>query len=386
MNDAGSDPEAISIREAGAGDVVRLAEIEQHCFVADRISRRQFRYLTTKANATVLVAELGRQVIGSLVVLYSRGTSLGRLYSIAVDPPFAGRGVGRRLVRAAEAVVWQHHRAYLRLELRKDNRASIGLFESLGYRRIGEWSDYYEDHADAWRYEKKLSPDIRPALRDIPFYEQTLDFTCGPAALMMAMRALDADMVLDRKLELQIWREATTIFMTAGHGGCGPVGLALAATRRGMRAEVFASDRGVLFVDSVRDKGKKEVMRLVQEDMLEQARTLKIPIRYDGLPLDAMKNASEGGAIPVVLISSWLIYGEKNPHWVTVTGFDEHFVYAHDPFVDYEEGETQVDSIHMPIPREQFERMTRYGKARLQAAVLLYPKRRRRRPEKMANV
>ena len=69
MNDAGSDPEAISIREAGAGDVVRLAEIEQHCFVADRISRRQFRYLTTKANATVLVAELGRQVIGSLVVL-----------------------------------------------------------------------------------------------------------------------------------------------------------------------------------------------------------------------------------------------------------------------------------------------------------------------------
>jgi hypothetical protein len=50
---------------------------------------------------------------------------------------------------------------------------------------------------------------------------------------MMAMKALDPAMELNRTLELRLWREATTIFMTSGHGGCGPYGLALSAYRRG---------------------------------------------------------------------------------------------------------------------------------------------------------
>jgi ribosomal protein S18 acetylase RimI-like enzyme len=373
MKHAGDQTQKTQIREATVQDLPRLVEIENTCFTSDRISRRQFQYLLSKANATVLVAELGDQLVGTLVVLFSRGTSLGRLYSIAVDPGYAGRGIGRSLVGEAESAVWDHHRAYIRLEIRTDNQASIGLFESMGYRRIGEWPDYYEDHATAVRYEKHLTPDIKPNLRDIPFFEQSLEFTCGPASLMMAMCALDKDVVLDRKLELRIWREATTIFMTAGHGGCGPIGLAIAAATRGFKVEMFLSDDGVQFVDSVRDPVKKEVMRLVQEDMLEQAAALKLPISYGGLSLDDMQKAYDDGAIPVVLISSWLIYGEKFPHWITVTGIDEHFVFAHDPFIDYDAGETQMDSVHMPIPREQFDRMTRYGKARLQAALLLYP-------------
>ncbi|MFT5498539.1 MAG: ribosomal protein S18 acetylase RimI-like enzyme [Kiritimatiellia bacterium] len=373
MKHAGDQTQKTQTREATVQDLPRLVEIENTCFTSDRISRRQFQYLLSKANATVLVAELGDQLVGTLVVLFSRGTSLGRLYSIAVDPGYAGRGIGRSLVGEAESAVWDHHRAYIRLEIRTDNQASIGLFESMGYRRIGEWPDYYEDHATAVRYEKHLTPDIKPNLRDIPFFEQSLEFTCGPASLMMAMCALDKDVVLDRKLELRIWREATTIFMTAGHGGCGPIGLAIAAATRGFKVEIFLSDDGVQFVDSVRDPVKKEVMRLVQEDMLEQAAALKLPISYGGLSLDDMQKAYDDGAIPVVLISSWLIYGEKFPHWITVTGIDEHFVFAHDPFIDYDAGETQMDSVHMPIPREQFDRMTRYGKARLQAALLLYP-------------
>jgi len=33
-----------------------------------------------------------------------------------------------------------------------------------------------------------------------------------------------------REEEINLWREATTIFMTSGHGGCHPIGLALAAS------------------------------------------------------------------------------------------------------------------------------------------------------------
>jgi uncharacterized protein YvpB len=73
----------------------------------------------------------------------------------------------------------------------------------------------------------------------------------------------------------------------------------------------------------------------------------------------------------MVLISSYRIYQEKFPHWVVVTGFDTHFVYVHDPFVDYENGETTLDSINMPIQREEFSRMSRYGRVGLQAVLLI---------------
>lgn len=224
---------------------------------------------------------------------------------------------------------------------------------------------------EALRYEKTLVPDLKPALQRVPFYEQTLDFTCGSSSLMMAMHALRPELVLDRKLELRIWREATTVFMTSGHGGCGPFGLALAAHRRGFRAEVFITDQGVPLVDSVRSPEKKEVMRLVHEDMLTEVRQLGIPVEYRALGLDALAAHFEGGAVPVVLISSYRIYQEKFPHWVVVTGFDEHFVYVHDPFVDYHNGEGPVDSINMPIQREEFCRMTRYGRVGLQAVLFI---------------
>jgi uncharacterized protein YvpB len=57
---------------------------------------------------------------------------------------------------------------------------------------------------------------------------------------------------------------------------------------------------------------------------------------------------------------------------VVVTGYDDNFVYVNDPFVDRDEGEAPVDSIHMPILKEKFASMARYGRVGLQAMVVLY--------------
>lgn len=362
------------IRPAQVSDIPALLDLEQRCFATDRLSRRQFRYMLTKANALTLVEEQGDILRGYVLLLFSRGTSMARLYSIAVDPKGRGQGIGQALVKAAEEAALAHDCPWLRLEVRKDNTASIGLFAGLGYRRFGEYQGYYEDHMDAWRFEKSLASHLRPALARVPYYEQTLDFTCGPAAIMMAMRAHDPAFTMDRRLELRIWREATTVFMTSGPGGCGPYGLALAALHRGFRVEVIINDTRMPLLDTVRSEEKREVMRLVQEDMLDELHAHGVPVHSGTLSVDALQARFDGGAIPVVLISSWAIYGEKFPHWVVVTGFDEHFVYANDPFVDYENGETPTDSINMPIARREFERMSRYGKAGLKAVLLVYPK------------
>jgi ribosomal protein S18 acetylase RimI-like enzyme len=367
------------LRHATLDDIPALLAIERQCFTTDRLSRRSFRHLLTRGHAVTLLDENDGRIRGYVLLLFSRGTSMARLYSIAVHPEYGRRGVGDRLLEEAESAALEQDCVSMRLEVRRDNPASLALFRRHGYRQFEEVLDYYEDHMDALRFEKRLVPYLRVELVKVPYYQQTLDFTCGPAALMMAMKALDPPIELNRKLELRLWREATTIFMTSGHGGCGPYGLALSAYRRGFGLEIHVNEDNVFLVDSVRSPEKKEVMRLVQEDWIEELRQLPVVLRRGSLGVDELRQKFEAGGIPLVLISSYRIYGERFPHWVVVTGFNDHYIYVHDPLVDAEEGETVTDSINMPISYREFQRMARYGKAGQKAVLILY--RSNRRPE-----
>jgi len=364
------------IRPAAVQDIPRLVAVETACFTSDLLSRRSFRYMLTKAHAHTLVEQQDRLVRGYALVLYSRGTSMARLYSLAVAPEWQGRGIGAALLAAAEQQARADDCVSMRLEIRRDNPQGQKLYLKAGYKQFGAVANYYEDHMDALRYEKNLVPHLEPDLVKVPYYRQSLEFTCGPSALIMAMNALAPDLSPDRMLELRIWREATTVFMTSGHGGCGPYGLALSAYHRGYDVEIHVNDEGALFVDSVRNLEKKEVIRLVQEDFINEISKLPIALHYGSLKLGDIKAKFEAGGIPLVLISSYRIYGEKFPHWVVVTGFDDKYIYVHDPYVDEEE-ETLTDCMNMPILQKDFERMARYGKS-AQKAVLIVKQRPRK--------
>lgn len=359
------------IRTANLGDLEHLIAIEKRAFELDRFSRRTFRYLLSKANAVTLIDEEDGKSAGYAMILFNTGTSLARLYSLAVDPDFQGKGIGRTLMQATEENAIAHGCVAMRLEVRADGKRARALYESQGYRQFGTIDDYYEDGMQAIRYEKRLVPLQKPALAKVPYYEQTLEFTCGPSALMMAMHSLMPSIKCDRELELRLWRESTTIFMTSGHGGCGPYGLALAAYHRGFDVEIYVTDRGPMFIDSVRNEEKKEVMRLVQEDFLKELNNSPVKIHQGRLNVQGLEEELNKGGIPVVLISSYRIYHEKWPHWVVVTGFDEKYIYVHDPFVDYETSKSATDCINMPIAKRDFELMARYGKAGQKAVLII---------------
>lgn len=367
------------IRPGTLDDLDALVALEEATFETDRMSRRSFRRMVTKANAVLLVHCTAGSLDGYALVLFHAGSPLARLYSLAVDPTTRGRGIGRALLDAVERAALDRECIEMRLELRRDNIAAARLYAAHGYRQFEVQADYYEDHMDAIRLEKSLVPPLPQQMARVPFYEQTLDFTCGPASLLMAMNALDPTLVPTRQLELRVWREATTIYMTSGHGGCGPYGLALSAHHRGFDAEVWVNGNETeLFVDSVRSEEKKTVIRLVQQDLIAEMAACGIPLHNEPMSLEAMQAAFEAGAIPVVLISSWRIYGQRATHWVVVTGFDERFVYLHDPYVDDDENKTRLDCVNMPVLKKEFSGMSRFGRNAQRAVVTVWPRRGRK--------
>jgi ribosomal protein S18 acetylase RimI-like enzyme len=149
---------AVRVRRAELSDLDDLVALEQASFDSDRLSRAQYRRHLDSETAQVLVASANhRKFLGTAVVFFRKGSTLARLYSIATKPEARGKGVGSALIDGAERAARSHRCHALRLEVRADNLAAIRLYERLGYRCIGQYPAYYQDGADAWRYEKILA-------------------------------------------------------------------------------------------------------------------------------------------------------------------------------------------------------------------------------------
>jgi len=318
---------ATDFRRASIADLAALSALEDAAFDGDRISPRSWRRLLCSRSAQVAtvhssVAPGG--LLGASVVLRRARSSVARLYSIAVAPAARGRGVAGRLLDEAIRHARDSGAAVLRLETRSDNHAAQDLFMQHGFSALDRKPAYYEDGADALRWQISLWDGSR-ATHDLalntPFYAQTLDFTCGPCALLMAMAALDGGTVIDRTAEIRLWREATTVFMAAGHGGCGPFGLALAAVRRGFGATVYAPAGRAMFVESVRDARKKDVIALVEADFRAEFASTGEPVLPAQVSPAQLIEHPHQGHVPLVLISLWRLHGEKGPHWLAMERF-----------------------------------------------------------------
>jgi hypothetical protein len=159
--------------------------------------------------------------------------------------------------------------------------------------------------------------------------------------------------------------------MTAGHGGCGPYGLALAAHRRGFVTEIYVNGDGVLFRESVRSEEKREVITLVHDDFVRQARESGIAVHHRVAGTAELTRCYRNGGIPLVLISTYRLTRERAPHWVVITGCDERYFFINDP--DNASGRADDERINMAILQRDFERMARYGRNATKAVVVIYP-------------
>jgi ribosomal protein S18 acetylase RimI-like enzyme len=150
----------IVVRPARPEDVATVAALEQAAFPGDRLSRRSLSTFVGSKSAAFHVAKGWEgYTAGYSIVLFRKSSAIARLYSIAVSPNCRGEGLAKRLIEAAEIAAILRAKSRMRLEVRADNKAAIRLYLELGYKQFGRISGYYDDGADALRFEKTLKHD-----------------------------------------------------------------------------------------------------------------------------------------------------------------------------------------------------------------------------------
>ena len=144
----------IAISRATLSDLQLLTELEVQLFSSDIISRRQFKYLLTKANSIVVKAESDEIFIGYMVLLKRRDSRSLRIYSIGVATRARNQGVAQKFLSYAEQAARNHECNRITLEVAVNNESAIKLYRKAGYIEYGQKANYYEDGCTALLFHK----------------------------------------------------------------------------------------------------------------------------------------------------------------------------------------------------------------------------------------
>jgi len=155
--EAAQAPE-FAVRRGDSGDLDSLLALENRVFTTDWLSRRSFRRFLRSPAAALIIAERSARLAGYALVLFRPRTRVACLYSIAVAPEQAGRGIGPALLAAAEDAAARRGCNALRLEVQVENSPAIARYQKSGFRLLGRRLRYYDDGGDAFRFEKRLTP------------------------------------------------------------------------------------------------------------------------------------------------------------------------------------------------------------------------------------
>jgi Acetyltransferases len=139
-----------TIRPALPEDLDGLLALETAAFGGEAFSRRQLRYLLTRAKGTVFVAEDDGAIAGYLSLLIIRHCRRARIYSLAVAAAYRGRGIAGRLVDQALAYAAREGLAPVFLEVGVENHTAIALYEKKGFTRRMRKPGYYKDGSAAF--------------------------------------------------------------------------------------------------------------------------------------------------------------------------------------------------------------------------------------------
>jgi ribosomal protein S18 acetylase RimI-like enzyme len=139
MDEATIRPAAQHDIPAMVGLLAQLFAIEADFAIDPAVQARGLAMLLGRDHSVALVATVGARVVGMMTVQLTVSTARGGLSAgiedVVVDAAHRGRGLGRRLLAAAEA--WARGRGAVRLALLADetNAPALDFYDHLGFTR-----------------------------------------------------------------------------------------------------------------------------------------------------------------------------------------------------------------------------------------------------------
>jgi ribosomal protein S18 acetylase RimI-like enzyme len=159
--DASHMQDTSSIRPFMHKDLDRIVTIEKNCFKPlQAYSKKQLRYLTTKANSLTLVECKDTDIRGFIIVLMRSGSNIAGIETISVDPTHQGKGIASRLLHSISENLVYRGLKYIRLEVSIGNLTAIQLYKKMGYNTLSVLPNYYHNEhfgsRNAYRMVKPL--------------------------------------------------------------------------------------------------------------------------------------------------------------------------------------------------------------------------------------
>ncbi len=143
----------MEIQPANLLDLAALRKLEHTCFEKDAWPILDLIAVLTWPEVIRLKVVENGEMIGFAACDQRPSQSTAWIATIAVDPHWQRRGIGRLLLHACEEKVSQPR---MKLSVRMTNYGAISLYEKEGYHTVDVWGRYYSDQEDALVMEKKL--------------------------------------------------------------------------------------------------------------------------------------------------------------------------------------------------------------------------------------
>ena len=130
---------------ANANEIDAIVEIEQRCFPGKvAYSKRQLEHLILNANSDCLVEKRSGVIRAFLIITYRQGSLTCDIETIDVDPAFKNRGIGLKLLKAAEIDMKRRGMRWSQLEVSEGNEAALNVYRKAGYTFKERLEGYYK--------------------------------------------------------------------------------------------------------------------------------------------------------------------------------------------------------------------------------------------------
>jgi len=169
----------------------------------------------------------------------------------------------------------------------------------------------------------------------VPYYQQSSEFSCGPACVLMVMKHFQPRLKIGRGLEFEIWRQCNMI----GIKGADPYGLSVPLLDAGYEVRLLTQRMKV--IDSAAWKRRLrgnfsaddiELSLFGVKQNQKRARRRHLKVTFKRPVVGYVVQGVRKNFVPIALVHMGVVHSLNIPHWVVVTHVDEESVVFNDPY------------------------------------------------------